>query len=54
MMYNHHYWSIHMVPWLYLVYLAPLLLLVPWRKLTRGRPADRSRPADGGVKLASR
>jgi hypothetical protein len=28
MMYNHHYWSIHMAPWLYLVYLAPLLLLV--------------------------
>jgi hypothetical protein len=54
MMYNHHYWSIHMVPWLYLVYLAPLLLLVPWRKLPLGRPADRSRPADGGVELASR
>jgi hypothetical protein len=29
MMYNHHYWSIHMAPWLYLVYLAPLLLLLP-------------------------
>jgi hypothetical protein len=29
MMYNHHYWSIHMAPWLYVVYLAPLLLLLP-------------------------
>jgi hypothetical protein len=27
MMYNHHYWSIHMAPWLYVVYLSPLLLL---------------------------
>ena len=29
MMYNHHYWSIHMSPWLYAVYLAPLLLVLP-------------------------
>jgi hypothetical protein len=35
MMYNHHYWSHHMAPWLWLVYLAPLLLLLvaPIRRL---------------------
>jgi hypothetical protein len=54
MMYNHHYWSVHMAPWLYLVYLAPLLLLVPWRKLPFGLPADQRRTADGGAELASR
>ena len=27
MMYNHHYWSIHMAWWWYLVYLAPLAFL---------------------------
>jgi hypothetical protein len=29
MMYTHHYWSIHMTPWLYVVYLSPLLLALP-------------------------
>jgi hypothetical protein len=37
MMYNHHYWSIHMAGWFYLVYLAPLLLLaLPLWKLGVG------------------
>ena len=38
MMYTHHYWSIHMTPWLYLVYLSPLLLLAP---AARGLGAGR-------------
>lgn len=43
MMYNHHYWSIHMTPWLYAVYLAPLLLGLP--ALRRWIQAERRRPA---------
>jgi hypothetical protein len=47
MMYNHHYWSIHMAPWLYAVYASPLLLLAApaLRRLshlcTTPRPADQ-------------
>jgi hypothetical protein len=38
MMYNHHYWSIHMSPWLNLVYVLPLLLLAwPWISKRLGR-----------------
>jgi hypothetical protein len=44
MMYNHHYWSIHMAPWLYLVYLAPLLLLLPPFRAPGDVLPDRSPP----------
>ena len=46
MMYNHHYWSEHMMPILYVVYLAPLLLLLPpLARHFRRRPPCALRPA---------
>jgi alpha-1,6-mannosyltransferase len=55
MMYNHHYWSEHMSPLLWFVYLAPLLLLLPrtGRLLGRGRlPAEPSPARPGQVSTA--
>lgn len=44
MMYNHHYWSVHMTPWLYLVYISPLALLaLPWLRRRRSAVAVGSR-----------
>ena len=56
MMYNHHYWSEHMSPLLWVFYLSPLLLLAPrlyrlaagprrtGRKVVAGRPTASTAP----------
>jgi hypothetical protein len=65
MMYNHHYWSIHMADWFYLVYLAPLLLLITRvRKISVGdwgvgpglrEPVSRSpRPRPGSRRAVAK
>jgi hypothetical protein len=55
MMYNHHYWSEHMSPLLWAVYLSPLLLLLPalrWplgrRRLAAGPHQPRQDPLSAG------